>query len=241
MRTTRATAPGSPLPQHGPGGAGTSSVDVALAGAQLELGGHRAAQLAELDGLVAQRHVGVEPAEVEQLAGQPPEAPQLALGALHLAPGVLLVETAVAQVLLEQLDRALQRGQRRAQLVRGRRDERAPRRLLAAQLALHRGQRAGEVADLVEAVVARGRGVGPLLGDAHRGGAQAREAPADRRWRAGCRAARRRRGPTAAAATKALRTWCTAVVDVGELLLRDEDEVGAEVALRSHRLSRRGR
>ena len=50
--------------------AGTSSVDLALGGAQLELGGHRAAQLAELDGLLAQRHVGVEPAEVEQLAGQ---------------------------------------------------------------------------------------------------------------------------------------------------------------------------
>ena len=154
-------------------------LDVGLGGAQLELGGHRAAQLAELDGLVAQRHVGVEPAEVEQLAGQPRQAPQLALGALHLAPGVLLVEPAVAQVLLEQLDRALQRGQRRAQLVRGGRHERAPRRLLAAQLALHRGQRPGEVADLVEAVVARGRGVGPLLGHAHRGGAQAREAPAD--------------------------------------------------------------
>ena len=179
MRTTRATAPGSPLPQHGPGGAGTSSSTSLSAGAQLELGGHRAAQLAELDGLVAQRHVGVEAAEVEQLAGQPRQAPQLALGALHLAAGVLLVEPAVAQVLLEQLDRALQRGQRRAQLVRRRRDERAPRRLLAAQLALHGGQRAGEVADLVEAVVARGRGVGALLGHAHRGGAQAREAPAD--------------------------------------------------------------
>ena len=130
-------------------------LDLGLGRAQLELGGHRAAQLAELDGLVAQRDVGVEPAEVEQLAGQPPEAPQLALGAVHLAPGVLLVESAVAQVLLEQLDRALQRRQRRAQLVRGGRHERAPRRLLAAQLALHRGQGPREVADLVAAVVAR--------------------------------------------------------------------------------------
>ena len=81
MRTTRATAPGSPRPQHGPGGAGTSSSTLALGGAQLELGRHGAAQLAQLDGLLAQRDVGVEAAEVEQLAGQPRQAPQLALGA----------------------------------------------------------------------------------------------------------------------------------------------------------------
>ena len=123
---------------------------------------------------------------------------------------VLLVEAAVAQVLLEQLDRALQRGQRRAQLVRGGGDERAPRRLLAAQLALHGGQRPGEVADLVEAVVARGRGVGALPGDPHRGGAQAREAAAEaggERMPSSTATAR----PAAAAARKALRTWLTAV------------------------------
>ena len=92
MRTTRATAPGSPRPQHGPGGAGTSSVDVALGGAQLELGRDRAAQLAELDRLLAQRDGGVEPAEVEQLARQAREAPQLALGAGDLLLGVVVVE-----------------------------------------------------------------------------------------------------------------------------------------------------
>ena len=51
---------GSPRPQHGPGGAATSSSTLALAGAQLELGRHRAAELAELDGLAAQRDAGVE-------------------------------------------------------------------------------------------------------------------------------------------------------------------------------------
>ena len=66
---------------------------------------------------------------------------------------------AVAQVLLEQLHRALEHRQRRAQLVRGGRHERAPRRLLAAQLLLHAPERAGEVADLVAAgvVLAAGR------------------------------------------------------------------------------------
>ena len=75
-----------------PGRRGDLEVDLALGGAQLELGRHGAAQLAQLDGLLAQRHVGVEPAEVEQLAGQARQAPQLALGTEDLAPGVLLVE-----------------------------------------------------------------------------------------------------------------------------------------------------
>ena len=65
-----------------PGRSGDIELDIALVGAQLELGRHGAAQLAELHGLLAQRHVGVEPAEVEQLAGQPGQAPQLALGSM---------------------------------------------------------------------------------------------------------------------------------------------------------------
>ena len=57
-------------------------------------------------------------------------------GARDLLLRVLEV-AAVAQVLVEQLHRALEHRQRRAQLVRGGGDERAPRRLLAAQLLLH--------------------------------------------------------------------------------------------------------
>ena len=208
---------------------GHLDLDVALGGPQLELGRHRAAQLAELDGLLAQRHVGVKPAEVEQLAGQPRQAPQLALGAEHLAPRILLIEVAVAQVLLQQLDRPLQRGQRRSQLVGGGRDERAPRRLLAAQFALHRRQGAGEVADLVAAVVARGRRVGSLLGDAHRGGPQAGEAAADpgRQRDAeqdGDQQSHGRRGEERRA------DLTDRGADVGEGLLRDQDEVAREVA-----------
>ena len=53
----------------------------------------------------------------------------------------------------------LQRRQRRAQLVRRGRDERAPRLLLLAQVLLHRRERAAEVADLVAAAVGLELGV----------------------------------------------------------------------------------
>ena len=98
-----------------------------------------------------------------------------------LAQRVELVEPARADVLLEQLHRALEHRQRRAQLVRGGRDERAPRGLLAAQLLLHARQRAREVADLVAALVARRRRVGALARDPQRDGAQAPEPAQQRR------------------------------------------------------------
>ena len=101
----------------------------------------------------AHRDGGVEAAEVEQLGREAAEAAQLGLRARELLLGVVGVEAAVAQVLLEQLERPLQRRERRPQLVRGGRDERAPRRLLAAQRLLHRRERPGEVADLVAAAV----------------------------------------------------------------------------------------
>ena len=56
-------------------------LDAAVGGAQLELGGDRAGQLAELDRLGAQRRLGVQAAEVEQVGGEVLEAAQLALGA----------------------------------------------------------------------------------------------------------------------------------------------------------------
>ena len=82
-----------------PGRRGDLEVEIALGGPQLELGRHGTAQLAQLDGLLAQRDGGVEPAEVEQLARQPGQSPQLALGPDQLAPGILLVELAVAVLL----------------------------------------------------------------------------------------------------------------------------------------------
>ena len=60
----------------------------ALARAQLELGGDRADDLAQLDGLRAQRHRGVEAREVEQLAGERREAVELAARGVDLAQRV---------------------------------------------------------------------------------------------------------------------------------------------------------
>jgi hypothetical protein len=154
-----------------------AQLDVELARAQVELGGHRPHQLAELDRLRAELDRRVEPAEVEQLARQRGEPPQLAARVGDLELGVLDVHATVAQILLEQLHRALEHGQRGAQLVRRGGDERAPGGLLAAQRLLHAGERAGEVADLVAALVARRGGVGALGGDPQGGGAQAREPP----------------------------------------------------------------
>ena len=104
--------------QHGPGGGSTTISTPRSRRLELELGADRAAQLAELDRLGAHRDGGVEAAEVEQLGREAPEAPQLALRARELLLGVVCVQAAVAEVLLEQLERPLQRRQRRTQLVR---------------------------------------------------------------------------------------------------------------------------
>ena len=199
-----------------------AQLDVELARAQVELGRHRARQLAELDRLRAQLDGGVEPAEVEQLAGQRREPAQLAARVGDLELGVLDVHAPVAQVLLEQLHRALEHGQRRAQLVRGGGDERAPRDLLAPQRLLHAGERARQVADLVAAVVLRGRRVRALGGDPQGGGAQARRAGAAACWRARRRARSATSMPTPAATISALRTWSTAVVTSVSRRLGDE-------------------
>ena len=119
------------------------------------------------------------------------EPPQLAAGARDLLLGVGEV-AAVAQVLVEQLHRALEHRQRRAQLVRGGGDERAPRRLLASQLLLHAAERAGQVADLVAAAVGRRGRLRALGGDPQGGALQAAE-PA--RERARERQAERRSRP----------------------------------------------
>ena len=233
MRTTRATAPGSPLPQHGPGGAGTSSVDVGLGRAQLELGGHRAAQLAELDGLVAQRHVGVEPAEVEQLAGQPRQAPQLALGAR--APGA---------------GRPPGRDGRRAGPPRAARSCPAARSAACAARArpLRRTSAAPPPGGAARAASwpGPGRGRRPRRGR-RRAGSGRRSPPRRRapRRRAGARGAGRCRWRADAEQDRdgeADRGGCEEGVadlvhgggDVGELLLRDEHEVAVpRSALRS--------
>ena len=135
---------------------------------------HRAAQLAELDGLGAQRDVGVEAAEVQQLGRQAGQAPQL-----RWAPATWSSASAGSSARPggpRAAARACPRGRSAvcaARVMRSRRRRGGPAPGGAAPL--HRRQRAGEVAHLVVAVVARRRCVGALLGDPQRRGAQPRE------------------------------------------------------------------
>ncbi len=69
-------------------------------------------------------------AEVEQVGGQPPEPARLGPGPREQRPRVVEVGLGALEVVLEQLEHPLERGQRRAQLVRGGGHERAPRLLL---------------------------------------------------------------------------------------------------------------
>ena len=94
-------------------------------------------------------HPAVDAAEVEQVGRErhePMRLPQRAVGAAaRLGP--------VAEVLGEQLEAALQRGQRGAQLVRGDGQELLAVGLLAQEPAAHVLERAGDLADLVADVV----------------------------------------------------------------------------------------
>ena len=142
------------------------------------------------------------------------------------------VRAGLVEVLREQLHRALEHRQRRAQLVRRGGHERAPGRLLAAQLLLHARERAGEVADLVVAGVARHRDVRALGRDPQRRRAQAAERAAAACWRAGSASATATARPTAAATSSALRTSSTALRDLGQAAAGDDH---------ADRLRRRGR
>ena len=160
--------------------------------------GHAAREVAEIRRLRAQlERARLELGEVEQVGrelAQPRDL--LADDRDELAPR-LVVELLV----LEQLEEAAEREDRRAQLVRRRRDEAPPRGLDLRELALHVVERAGELAELVVAVggedrreVARGDLLGALLEDLHPAGDRARheEAAGEREQQ---RRARRRRGP----------------------------------------------
>ena len=179
MRTTRAQAAGSARAQHGPGG-----VDV-----ELDLAvGRRAARTRR------RRRARSRPARRARSAAArrrraargraarwPARRAAAARGARSSTCSWASLEVAaLAQVLVEQLHRALEHRQRRAQLVRGGGDERASRRLLAAQLLLHPAERAGEVADLVAAAVGRRRRLRALGGDPQRGALQAPEPARER-------------------------------------------------------------
>ena len=131
------------------------SPDLAIGQRQLELGEHRSRQLAQLDRLGSERDVGIDAAQVEQIGRQAAETARLRPGALEQVLGVRQVGLLVEQPLGKQLEHPIERGQRRAQLVRGGRNERSPRLLLVAQPALHDRERARQVADLVARAIDR--------------------------------------------------------------------------------------
>ncbi len=112
----------------------------------VELARHRARELREVHGLgVKLDRPGVEPRQVEQVHRQLLEARHLLAHRLQeLTPG-LLVEILV----LEQLHEPAQREDRRAQLVRGGRDELLARHVDPAQLLLHLVEGLRELAELV--------------------------------------------------------------------------------------------
>ncbi len=91
---------------------------------------------------------GFEPREVEQLGGEPAQALDLRAHVVEELAAGRLVELLV----LQQLEEAAEREQRRAQLVRGLGDELLARVVEALELALHVVERRAELAELVVGV-----------------------------------------------------------------------------------------
>ena len=120
MRTIRATLPGSACAHDWPSASVEHDGDVSRPGARVELGGNRARRLAELDRLAAQVDQRVDPAEVEQVRGERREAARLLLRSRDALARVGEVDRLAVEVVGEQLEHAVERGQRRAQLVRRR-------------------------------------------------------------------------------------------------------------------------
>jgi hypothetical protein len=111
-----------------------------------ELGRDVLGQLADVGGLGAQlERSGLQAREVQQLGGELAQAVDLLAQLGQEGGACLLVELLV----LEQLQEAAEREDRRAQLVRRGGDEAPPRGLELGELALHGVERAGELAELV--------------------------------------------------------------------------------------------
>ena len=189
MRSTWATLTGSQKASAGPRAQSELEVGVVLGQRRLELGGHRPRQLGQVDGLGAQLGgAGLDPREIQQVDGELAQALDLLADLGHEAGAVLLVDV----VVLEQLDEAAEREDRRAQLVGGGGDERLAGAVDLGQLALHLVERPGQVAELVVGVDrdrAREVAGGDLLGRV----LEAADAPRERAGHERSRRARRRR------------------------------------------------
>ena len=141
-----------------------------------ELRGHRLGQVADVGRLGAQlERAGLQAREVEQLGRELAQTVDLLAQLVQEGGARLLVELLV----LEQLQEAAEREDRRAQLVRGGGDEAPPRGLELGELALHRVQRARELAELVAGARLEARAE-VALGDAARGVLHAPDAAAER-------------------------------------------------------------
>jgi hypothetical protein len=111
-----------------------------------ELPEHRTRQRHQVDALGAElQRAGVEPREVEQVHGQLLKPLDLLAHGLEELPSGLLVQVLV----LEELNEATQREDRRAQLVRGRGHEGLARHVQLAQSLLHLVERPRQLAQLV--------------------------------------------------------------------------------------------
>ena len=192
--------------------ASTSIAHAALARAQLELGGHRARQLAELDRLRAQRHLrrpgargrAARSASTDEPAQLAPRVGHLLAGRRRGRPGRRRRSSSSSSIVpwsivsgVRSSCEAVETNERRAASWR-------------RSSSCIRAERAREVADLVAAVVARRGRVRALAGDPQRG-ARRRAEPARQRARERERRARSRRAARSPRREQsALRTWPTA-------------------------------
>ena len=160
----------------------------------------RSAQPAEVDRLAPDLHrVGVELREVEQVVGELLQALDLPA---HLGDE-LRRSPPVGSSVLEQLDEAAEREDRRAQLVRGVGDELLARAVEPRQAPLHLVEAARQLAELVGGVD-RDRLVEVALGD-RLGGRPPAGAAAARRAPRAAEPIRRKRRP--GAISPAIRIW----------------------------------
>ncbi len=169
----RATAPGSASTHVGPSAESSARDSPAANSASTERASSTSSTGSERSSTPASRRLrsSSSAASLLEPVGLPERPAQLVarLGQVRLLVGELLGGAVQHQP---------ERGQRRAQLVRGGAHERAPRLLLRREAPLHRRERAGEVADLVAvAVLDRRRVVRSALGHLERGGAQRAQAP----------------------------------------------------------------
>ena len=183
-------------------GRGEAQLEVRFVGRERrrELGRDPAGDLAQVRALGAQlERAGLELGEVEQVGREPAEPGDLLADLADEHHPRLLVELLV----LEQLEEPADREDRRAQLVRGRRDEAAARGLELGELALHPVERPREPAELVAGGDVEARGE-VALGDP-----AARRAPsASRGARPSSRRARWRGSRAPARSPPATRIRC---------------------------------